>query len=109
MQHNYFLFLSFSLVTDAVDYLKQQEKNSRSQRQLVNTSSPKEISPNCLTDDDVILSKQNLPLQQYDAFILFADQDIDFATEMIEKVEAFGLKVRRHLLGHSLSDSQAEN
>lgn len=92
-----------------MDYLKQQEKYNRSQRQLVNTSTTKEISPhqNCLTVDDVLLSEQNLPLQQYDAFILFADKDIDFATEMIEKVEAFGFKVRSHL-SRSLCDTQAK-
>ncbi|KAG4073837.1 hypothetical protein HA402_014042 [Bradysia odoriphaga] len=43
--------------------------------------------------DDVILAEKGLPLKQYDAFILFADKDIDFATEMIEKCEAFGLKL----------------
>ncbi|XP_037045716.1 uncharacterized protein LOC119081078 [Bradysia coprophila] len=80
-------------VDDALEYLKKQEKFNRSQQQYVDTSMVKEVNPNCLTIDDVILAEKGLPLQQYDAFILFADKDIDFATEMIEKCEAFGLKL----------------
>lgn len=48
---------------------------------------------NILTIDDASLAQQGLPPQQYHAFILFADEDIDFATEIIEKMEACGLKV----------------
>lgn len=79
-------------VDDAVEYLKQQEKFNRSQNQVVETSG-KVIFNDCLTIDDVILAEKNLPLQQYDAFILFSDKDIGFATEMIEQVESFGFKV----------------
>lgn len=77
-----------------MEYLKKKDKYNRSQQQHVDTSAVKEINPNCLTIDDIILAEKGLPLQQYDAFILFADKDIDFATEMIEKVESFGMKVK---------------
>lgn len=77
-----------------MEYLKKKEKLDRSQGQLVETSKRKINSEeNILTIDDVSLAENNLPLQQYDAFILFADNDIDFATEMIEKVENYGFKV----------------
>lgn len=41
-----------------------------------------------------MLAKAGLPLQQFDAFVMFADADIDFATEMIQRLEEdFGLKL----------------
>lgn len=94
IQH-YILFA----VNDAVDYLKKEEKYNLRQLQLVSQSaeaSHRQISPNqnCLTVDDVALAEKNLPPQQYDAFILFDDKDIEFANEMIEKVEGDGFKVR---------------
>ncbi|KAJ6641411.1 Myeloid differentiation primary response protein MyD88 [Pseudolycoriella hygida] len=81
-------------VDDAVEYLKKKDKYERSQQQIVDPMS-REIIPSqdCLTLDDVLLSAKKLPPQRYDAFILFADNDIDFATEMIEKVEGFGFKL----------------
>lgn len=48
---------------------------------------------NILTIDDLRLSQEGLPLQLYDAFVIFADEDIDFATEMINEMEARNLKV----------------
>lgn len=47
-----------------------------------------------LTLQDIILAKQGLPPQKYDAYVLFANEDINFATEIIEKMEDFGLKVK---------------
>jgi len=77
-----------------VEYLKKKEKFDRNQEHSVELSKRK-LNPedNILTIDDVALAEKNLPLQQYDAFILFADEDIDFAAEMIEKIEASGSKV----------------
>lgn len=40
-----------------------------------------------LTVDDVVRKNEGLPLQTYDAFVLFADDDIDFATELIKTME----------------------
>ena len=40
-----------------------------------------------LTRDDVILAQKGLPPQQYDAFVLFADADIEQAAEIQTKFE----------------------
>lgn len=40
-----------------------------------------------ITMDDFERNKLGLPPQTYDAFVLFADSDIDFATELIETME----------------------
>lgn len=48
----------------------------------------------CISDDHKNLSL-GLGLQQYTALVLFADEDIDFVQEMVEKLEGeYGLKVR---------------
>lgn len=48
-----------------------------------------------MTIDDARRAQKNLPLQQYNAFILYADEDFDFANNVMEKVEnSFGLKVK---------------
>lgn len=46
-----------------------------------------------LTEDDVKLAQKGLPPQQYHAFVLYADEDVEFATELIERMESAGLKV----------------
>ncbi|KAL9930020.1 myeloid differentiation primary response protein MyD88 [Glossina fuscipes fuscipes] len=40
-----------------------------------------------LTKDDVVRAQNNLPPQTYDAFVLFAEKDINYAIEMIDKLE----------------------
>lgn len=40
-----------------------------------------------MTIDDVNRISEGLDPQTYDAFVLFADDDIDFATELIETME----------------------
>lgn len=55
-----------------------------------------------LTTDDVEYIEKNQELIQYDAFVLFADDDIDFATEVIETMEKqYNLKlcVKDYLIG----------
>lgn len=51
----------------------------------------------CITYDDNDSVDRNLSLQHYDALILFAEEDEEFASELINKVEGFGLKVNSHL------------
>lgn len=48
-------------------------------------------------DDSNILTNDDAPglLQKYDAFVLFADEDIEYATELIERLEDSGFKVKR--------------
>lgn len=48
---------------------------------------------NLITIDDVIRLQQGQQPQKYDAFVLFADEDIDFAAKLIKKIEDFGLKL----------------
>ncbi|KAK4315097.1 hypothetical protein Pmani_013659 [Petrolisthes manimaculis] len=49
---------------------------------------------NILTVDDQKNLSQGLGLQQYTALVLFADEDIDFVQEMVEKLEGeYGLKL----------------
>lgn len=53
-----------------------------------------EIDRRILTTDDVFRINQGLDTQIYDAFVVFADEDIDFATELIETMEKqYGLKL----------------
>lgn len=50
--------------------------------------------PTSLTEDSERIHK-NLPLTRYDAFILYADEDSQFADQVIEKLEQeYKLKVR---------------
>ncbi|XP_018793715.1 PREDICTED: myeloid differentiation primary response protein MyD88 [Bactrocera latifrons] len=66
-----------------------------------------ESDPNMtiLTRDDVILAQKGLPPQQYDAFVLFADADIEQAAEIqtkFEENEKYNFKLcfkNRDLLG----------
>lgn len=49
----------------------------------------------CLITDDANRLAQGLGTQHYDAMLLYADEDTDFATEMRKKLEdEFGLKAR---------------
>ncbi|XP_073848777.1 myeloid differentiation primary response protein MyD88 isoform X2 [Musca autumnalis] len=43
--------------------------------------------PNILTTDDVMCAKQGKPPQRYDAFVLYADADLPYVTEMLTKLE----------------------
>lgn len=58
----------------------------------------KEYSQNCdyelLTHDDVVRHRQGLPPQRYDAYVLFDENDIDLATEILTQMEIkYGFKV----------------
>lgn len=50
---------------------------------------------NILTTSDILLVEQGLPPATFDAFILFHDEDIEFATTLVEKLEGYGLRVSR--------------
>ncbi|XP_037809664.1 myeloid differentiation primary response protein MyD88 [Lucilia sericata] len=43
--------------------------------------------PNILTTSDVIRAQKGLPPQMYDAFVLYADADLNYASEMLTKLE----------------------
>lgn len=42
---------------------------------------------NILTTSDVIRAQKGLPPQLYDAFVLYADADMNYASEMLTKLE----------------------
>lgn len=71
-------FFSFA-VDDGMVYIKQQRMQK------------------CITDDDYDSVDRNLPLQHYVALLLFAEEDRDFANNIINQVETFGLKVSSNL------------
>ncbi|XP_036330515.1 myeloid differentiation primary response protein MyD88 [Rhagoletis pomonella] len=68
-------------------------------------SNERDPSMTVLTRDDVILAQKGLPPQQYDAFVLFADADIEQAAEIqtkFEENEKYNFKLcfkNRDLLG----------
>lgn len=108
------------LVQDAKTY-----KDSKHHKQMINVDrqdlednlSPVEFhtpDSNILTNDDVFRAKQGLPPQIYDAFLLFADEDIEFATEVVERLEEnhpkFSFKLclkNRDLLGGIMFEHEA--
>ncbi|KAL6448554.1 hypothetical protein ACFW04_000441 [Cataglyphis niger] len=67
---------------DAAKYLEQQQRAQVS-ADLVDKSVDQEI----LTLGDVHRLNQGLQTQFYDAFLLYADEDISFVNEMIQKLE----------------------
>lgn len=55
-----------------------------------------------ITVGDLELSEKNLPVKQYDAFVIYNDKDVEFASELIKQCEdkGYSLCVRdRDLLG----------
>lgn len=48
-----------------------------------------------MTVDDVVRLEKGLDPQQYDAYLLFADEDINFASEIVDTMEKqYQMKVR---------------
>ncbi|XP_018575417.1 myeloid differentiation primary response protein MyD88 isoform X2 [Anoplophora glabripennis] len=69
------------LIEEDINYFKQNTSEFSSK--YPDLDSDKYI----LTIDDVNRRSEGLEPQTYDAFVLFADDDIDFATELIETME----------------------
>lgn len=75
-----------------------KRKNSRSvdnqTRNVEMDQCPKFDESEFITHDDVARAKMGLPSQRYDAYLLFDYFDINFATEILTKMETeYGLKV----------------
>ncbi|EZA47431.1 Myeloid differentiation primary response protein MyD88 [Ooceraea biroi] len=70
-----------SLETDAIKYLEQQG-DAETAADKVNDQ-----DQDMLTLADISRLKQGLEVQHYDAFLLYADEDINFVNEMVEKLE----------------------
>uniref|UniRef100_A0A1A9UXI7 TIR domain-containing protein n=1 Tax=Glossina austeni TaxID=7395 RepID=A0A1A9UXI7_GLOAU len=85
-----------NLVEDSQTY-QQQRAEVLSEDQPDETKKNKSVDVNnqlesvsntkILTKDDVVRAQNNLPPQTYDAFVLFAEKDINYAVEMIDKLE----------------------
>ncbi|XP_053987437.1 myeloid differentiation primary response protein MyD88 [Hylaeus volcanicus] len=74
---------------DAERYLQELQKSKISAEVIAN-----EIDEKVLTVDDLHRLRQGLETQYYDAFLLYADEDINFATEMVNKLESeYNLKL----------------
>lgn len=87
--HSYFIFIA----ADSKTYHRIAETKTIISNRPVITSKPS-ADDSVLTVHDAQLSELGFVSPQfYDAFVLFADEDIDFATELIERMEAFGFKV----------------
>nr|XP_034182371.1 myeloid differentiation primary response protein MyD88 isoform X1 [Osmia lignaria] len=67
---------------DAIKYLEQLERSQTSADIIAGDDTK------ILTVDDIHRSRQGLDNQYYDAFLLYADEDINFATKMIDKLES---------------------
>lgn len=90
----------FFTVEDSKMYLQMASKLRQSNtidnqaKTFENVESTQIDDPNILTRDDVKLAKEGLPPQRYDAYLLFDPSDINFALQIIERMEEdYGLKV----------------
>ncbi|XP_050577281.1 myeloid differentiation primary response protein MyD88 [Bombus affinis] len=67
---------------DGERYLEQLQRSQTSAEVISN-----DIDEKVLTVDDIHRLRQGLENQYYDAFLLYADEDVNWATEMLEKLE----------------------
>lgn len=80
-------------MADAANYVDQSSNNNK--KLQGNKATPEQEG--LLTKDDIKLAQLGLPPQQYHAYVLYADEDVDFATELIERMENAGLKVNQQI------------
>lgn len=69
-----------------------------------------DVDNDIITIGDLQCSEKNLPLKNYDAFVIYNDKDVEFASELIERVEnnGYSLCVKdRDLLGGISMESEA--
>uniref|UniRef100_A0A182LWB1 TIR domain-containing protein n=1 Tax=Anopheles culicifacies TaxID=139723 RepID=A0A182LWB1_9DIPT len=85
---------------DAEQYLIREQK--RSARKV---SESTDVKASAAADFDIITKDDTADhKQQYDAFILYADADVEFASKMVERLEARGMQLclkDRDILGGS--------
>uniref|UniRef100_A0A182PFZ4 TIR domain-containing protein n=1 Tax=Anopheles epiroticus TaxID=199890 RepID=A0A182PFZ4_9DIPT len=85
---------------DAEQFLmREQKRSAQKERELEGKEVTAFADSDIITRDDTADRKQ-----QYDAFILYADADVEFASKMVEKLEARGLQLclrDRDILGGS--------
>ncbi|KAF5295369.1 hypothetical protein FQR65_LT01561 [Abscondita terminalis] len=88
---NLFAFLEdldrFDVIDDATLLIDEDIQNYERAKNTETTSTNLDCDKHILTRDDVIRIESGLEPQKYDAFVLFADEDTNFATELIDKME----------------------
>ncbi|PSN51656.1 hypothetical protein C0J52_09614 [Blattella germanica] len=85
---------SHLMLQDGIQFLDRKEKTPSS-ASAINADIDKQI----ITVADVYRLEQGLEPQRYDAFLLFAEEDQDFAMQIVEKMENdFGLKRLRKVV-----------
>lgn len=93
--------LSFS-VEDARIYLTKQTQSQNREIASTNDNLECHLENNnkfeFLTSDDLISLKHGLPKITYDAYVLYADEDIEFTKDLVCKMEDCGFKVYEILL-----------
>ncbi|XP_017780049.1 PREDICTED: myeloid differentiation primary response protein MyD88-B [Nicrophorus vespilloides] len=82
----------FDVIYDIKDYLEEDIKQHKEQANGQCSSTSLNTDRKILTVDDVSRISQGLEPQNYDAFVLFADEDINFATRVIEMEKQKNLK-----------------
>uniref|UniRef100_A0A182IZK0 TIR domain-containing protein n=1 Tax=Anopheles atroparvus TaxID=41427 RepID=A0A182IZK0_ANOAO len=90
---------------DAEQYLVKEQQRATKKAQTAELQESRE-----LTDIDIITKDDTLDhKQQYDAFILFAQEDMEFASKMVDRLEARGLNLclkDRDILGGGTFEHQ---
>lgn len=72
---------------------QQWQHNENGYRYVNRISDTSPMERNKLSETNT--SQQGLPPHQYDAFLLYADEDIHFVKEILNEMEAFNVKVRK--------------
>lgn len=78
----------YTIAEDAEIYRKSKPKHSNP---VIELRSEEQILT--IDDADIVRRDSNASLQRYDVFILYADEDFEFALKIIEFAESRGLKV----------------
>ncbi|XP_052862356.1 myeloid differentiation primary response protein MyD88 [Anopheles cruzii] len=73
---------------DAEQFLLKEQKQLTKQMKTGSKEQPEADDYDIITKDDTYDHKQ-----QYDAFILYADRDIEFASKMVDRLEGRGMRL----------------
>lgn len=89
---NFVLKLIFflNLVEDSILYLN---KGTKALKRPISVDASVLNDMNILTAADVLMAERGLPPTIYDAYLLFHDEDIEFATTLAERMQEYGLMV----------------
>lgn len=92
----WFVLLFIIAVEDAKVYLSNLQRQEQQQQMQLQTNARSDSitsDSNIYTIDDSRKAREGEPPQKYDAALLFAEEEIDFATCILEEMEKQGFKV----------------